>query len=459
MPYSLNQNTKYYNFQGKMPVLKLDPTPAAIPPPGKNNHPKLITDTTLRDGAQDPCFAILPNETKLRYFDLLHELDNGSGIIDCVEVFIYQKRDLWTLEKLLERGYDYPRVTTWTRALPKDIKELVSVSQGKVKETGMLASSSDHHIFDRLGYRSKQEAMEKYLAPILTACEHGIRPRVHLEDITRADIEGWVLPFVELVSEKTHGTAIFRICDTLGVGSPDPHTAPPFGIPQLIARIYSATGAELEFHGHNDFGNVTANSMAALRYGCKKVNVAFGGLGERTGNAPLEQIIANYIREYGDPGFKLGILAEMAEVMQTCVSPIPPKQPIVGRHIFTTQAGLHQTGVARQGEAPGGLIYLPFDPTLIGRENDVLNLIGALSGMDGIVAVINEYHKLAGDESRKLTTTSRSAKYVYDKIQDAYDGRFEPAEGRYVDFRETFFEAVELVELVEQYESGRSQNS
>src|ERR1035441_9021212 len=123
----------------------------------------------------------------------------------------------------------------------------------------MLASSSDHHIFDRLGYRSKQEAMEKYLAPILTACEHDIRPRVHLEDITRADIEGWVLPFVELVSEKTQGTALFRICDTLGVGSPDPYTAPPFGIPQLIARIYTATGAELEFHGHNDFGNVTAN--------------------------------------------------------------------------------------------------------------------------------------------------------------------------------------------------------
>jgi isopropylmalate/homocitrate/citramalate synthase len=197
--------------------------------------------------------------------------------------------------------------------------------------------------------------------------------------------------------------------------------------------------------------------MAALRYGCKKVNVAFGGLGERTGNAPLEQIIANYIREYGDPGFKLEILAEMAEVMQTCVSPIPPKQPIVGRHIFTTQAGLHQTGVARQGEAPGGLIYLPFDPTLIGRENDVPNLIGALSGMDGIVAVINEFYKLAGDESRKLTTTSRAAKYVYDKIQDAYDGRFEPAEDRYVDFRETFFEAVELVQLVQQYESSRSQ--
>jgi isopropylmalate/homocitrate/citramalate synthase len=226
--FILNHNSKYYNFEGKMPLLQVGSKPAEIPAASKNNHPKLITDTTLRDGAQDPCFAIMPNETKLRYFDLLHELDNGTGTIDSVEVFIYQKRDLWTLEKLLERGYDFPRVTTWTRALPKDIKDLVNISGGKVKETGMLASSSDHHIFDRLGYRSKQEAMDKYLAPILTACEHGIRPRVHLEDVTKADVEGWVLPFVNLVSEQTKGQALFRICDTLGVGSPDPYMSPPF---------------------------------------------------------------------------------------------------------------------------------------------------------------------------------------------------------------------------------------
>src|SRR3990170_6526965 len=136
--YSLNPNPKYYNFEGRMPVLRRESTPAQIPPESRNMHPKLITDTTLRDGIQDPCFAILPNETKLRYFDLLHQLDNGTGVIDAVEVFIYQKRDLWTLEKLLERGYDFPRVTTWTRATPKDIRDAVRVSGGKVTETGML---------------------------------------------------------------------------------------------------------------------------------------------------------------------------------------------------------------------------------------------------------------------------------------------------------------------------------
>lgn len=453
--YILNPKSRYYNFGGKMPLLQKEETPVGIPEETSKTHPKLITDTTLRDGAQDPCFAIFPNETKLRYFDLLHQLDNGTGVIDSVEVFIYQKRDLWTLEKLLDRGYDFPRITTWTRATPKDIKDLVKVSGGRIKETGMLASSSDHHIFDRLGFRSKQEATEKYLVPIITACEHGIRPRVHLEDATRADVEGWLIPFVNLITEETKGQALFRVCDTLGVGSPDPYMALPFGIPRLIAEVCQASKAELEFHGHNDFGNATANSMAALRYGCKRVNVAFGGLGERTGNAPLEQVVVNYIREYGDPGFKLEILSEIAELMNNEVAPIPPKQPVIGKNIFTTQAGLHQTGIQRQSQVPGGLIYLPFDPALVGRLNESLNRIGALSGMDGIVSVLNEYYRTNGNSSNKYTLISRAVKFTYDKIQEAYDGCYEPDQDLYRDYRQTFFEIEDVVDLVEKYEAER----
>ena len=131
----------------------------------------------------------------------------------------------------------------------------------------MLASSSDHHIFDRLSFRSKEEAIDRYMAPILNACENGITPRVHLEDATRADIHGWVLPFMSRVVEETGGKALFRVCDTLGIGVPDPYAGLPTGIPRLISTLSGAFGAELEFHGHNDFGYATANSMAAFRYG------------------------------------------------------------------------------------------------------------------------------------------------------------------------------------------------
>ena len=456
--YQVNPARKYFNFGGRIPPIHLEESPAEMPIPGPHTHPKLITDTTMRDGAQDPCFAIFPNEAKLEYFDLLHSLDNGTGIIDAVEVFIYQKRDLWTLEKLLERGYKFPRVTTWTRATPKDIKDLVQVSGGKVAETGMLASCSDHHIFDRLGFRSKEEAIEKYMAPILTACEYDITPRVHLEDASRSDVEGWVLPFVCRVMEETKGRACFRICDTLGIGVPDPYAALPLGIPRLISTIYGVSGAELEFHGHNDLGYATANSTAAFHYGCKRVNVTFAGLGERTGNTALEQVLVNYVREYPDPGLKLEVLGEIAELIQAKVVSIPQKLPIVGSNIFTTQAGLHQTGIQREAEALGGLIYLPFDSELVGRQGVELNRIGALSGMDGIISVLNRYHEAIGADRQRFTGVSKLIKHIYDRIHEAYDGQYDQTQDSYVGYRATFFEVEELVRMADQIQAGQLKN-
>ena len=131
----VNAERVYYNYGGQLPPVTLDPEPVT-PPPSPDGTSKLITDTTLRDGAQDSRLAIFPADTRLKYYDLLHRLDNGTGAIYAVEAFIYQKRDVWTLEKLLERGYEWPRVTTWTRATPKDIKLLMEVSQGQGEGDG-----------------------------------------------------------------------------------------------------------------------------------------------------------------------------------------------------------------------------------------------------------------------------------------------------------------------------------
>jgi isopropylmalate/homocitrate/citramalate synthase len=237
----------------------------------------------------------------------------------------------------------------------------------------MLASASDHHIFDKLKYPSKEAAIEKYLIPIMTALENGIRPRVHLEDATKADISGWVIPFMKRVMEETRGRACFRVCDTMGWGAPDPHVGLPTGIPKLISVLYEETGAELEFHGHNDFGLATANSIAAWIYGCNRVNTAFAGMGERTGNTSLEQMVAAMVRLYGNPGLNLGLLAEITKLIHTEVHPVSTKAPLIGGSIFTTQAGLHQTGVQRHKEAPGGLIYLPYSPGLVGEQVESIN--------------------------------------------------------------------------------------
>ena len=450
--HAINPKKRFYNYGGKMPPVAFEETPARIPPETEKTHPKLITDTTMRDGAQDPRFALFPAEARVRYFDLLHELDNGTGRIEQVEVFIYQKRDLWCLERLLERGYEFPQVTTWTRATPKDIKLMVEVGQGRVKETGMLASSSDHHIFDKLSFRSKQEAVEKYLQPILTAVEHGVTPRVHLEDATKADIHGWVIPFIQRVLQETEGKAKFRICDTLGIGFPDPYASLPMGVPRLLSGIVEETGAELEWHGHNDFGFATANSVLAWRYGARRVNAAFGGLGERTGNTNLEQVLADYIRLCGDPGFKLSVLRDIADLINQEVTEVPLKAPIIGEAIFTTQAGIHQSGVERQKVAEGGDIYLPFDPKLLGARTVELHRVGALSGAEGIVAILNQRAKEQTGQEGTFTTTSRAVKYVYDRVQEAYDGAWDESKGSYVTPRKRFFADEELYQLAKEYE-------
>ncbi len=457
---TVNPEKVYYNFQGAIPPLKLETSPVQAPDlkPGTTPAlPKLITDTTLRDGAQDSRIANFPPEAKVRYYDLLHKLDNGTGVIDCLEVFIYQERDLCALEQLLERGYEYPRVTTWTRAVPKDIKDLVAASRGRLKETGMLASSSDHHIFDKLRFHSKEEAIEKYLQPIMTAYENGIRPRVHLEDTTRADIFGWVIPFMQRVLKETEGTARFRVCDTIGMGSPDPYAALPMGVPRLTTTLIAETGAELEFHGHNDFGLATANTIAFWRYGGTKANTAFGGLGERSGNTSLEQVLANYIRLYGDPGFDLTVLAEIADLIHADVRSLPANAPIVG-DVFSSQAGLHQTGLHRQEEAEGGFIYLAYDPEVVGRENQELNRIGHVSGIDGIAALLNREQERRTGQPGSYSAVSRAVKYVYDKVHEAYDGRFDEGTGSYVNYRMTFFDANEVFALAQEYERehGRS---
>ncbi len=190
--------------------------------------------------------------------------------------------------------------------------------------------------------------------------------------------------------------------------------------------------------------------MAAYRYGCKRVNVAFAGLGERTGNAALEQILANYVREYSNPGLRLEVLTEIASLIHKNVVPIPEKHPVVGSNIFITQAGLHQTGIQRQGQAQGGLLYLPFDPAVVGRQELELNRIGALSGMDGIISILDRQREAGSIYGERLTVASKLVKLIYDRIHEAYDGHYDHSLGRYVDYRTTFFEAEELTRMAEQ---------
>ena len=245
-----------------------------------------ITDTTFRDGQQ----SREPYTTQqiVDLFDMLHRLGGPNGIIRQSEFFLYSQKDRDAVYKCMERGYEFPEITSWIRASKKDFE---MVKELGMKETGILVSCSDYHIFYKLKM-TRRQAIEHYMRVITECIEMGIRPRCHFEDITRADFYGFVVPFVLQLSKlmKESGVPIkIRACDTMGYGVGIPGVALPRSVPGIIygLRHHARIPSELiEWHGHNDFYRAVSNSTTAWLYGASGVNCSLLGIGERTGNCP-----------------------------------------------------------------------------------------------------------------------------------------------------------------------------
>ena len=312
-----------------------------------------ITDTTFRDGQQsrEPYTV----EQIVTLYKMLHRLGGPKGIIRQCEFFLYSDRDKEAVYKCQELGYEYPEVTSWIRATRSDFQ--LAKDMG-VKESGILVSCSDYHIFKKLNMTRKQ-ALEHYLSIIRSAIEVGIRPRCHFEDITRADFYGFVVPFaLELrkLSEESGVPIKIRACDTLGYGVPFPGVALPRSVPGIIygLRHHAGLPSELiEWHGHNDFYKAVVNSSAAWLYGASSVNCSLLGIGERTGNTPLEAMVIEYAQLRGTTdGMDTTVITEIAEYYEKELGyDIPPRTPFVGKHFNVTQAGIHADGLMKDEES------------------------------------------------------------------------------------------------------------
>jgi isopropylmalate/homocitrate/citramalate synthase len=167
-------------------------------------------------------------------------------------------------------------------------------------------------------------------------------------------------------------------------------------------------------------------------------------------------MVAAMVRLYGNPGMNLNVLAEIAELIDSEVCPISSHAPLIGKAIFTTHAGLHQTGVERQHDAEGGLIYLPYSASVVGRKREKFHRVGGLSGNDGMVAILNQELKAAGEEKR-YSLLSQTIRWLYEKVHEAYDGTWDEKEGKFVNPRTKFFEPHELMEMAREFER-RSQD-
>jgi isopropylmalate/homocitrate/citramalate synthase len=377
-----------------------------------------ITDTTFRDGqqARPPYTA----QQIARIFDLLHKLGGKTGLIRSSEFFIYSKKDRKAVEACRARGYRFPRVTAWIRADKKDLKLARDM---EFDEVGMLTSVSDYHIFLKLG-KTRKQAVEGYLDLVTQALEWGIVPRCHFEDVTRADIYGFCLPFTQRLMELARSSAMpvkIRLCDTMGYGVPYAGAALPRSVQRIVHAFTDEGGVSgnwLEWHGHNDFHKVLVNGVTAWLHGCGGVNGTLLGFGERTGNSPIEGLVVEYISLTGrDSDADTTVITEIARFFESELDyRIPDNYPFVGREFNATSAGVHVDGLSKNEE-----IYNIFDTMrILGRPTPII--ITDKSGRAGVAYWLNTFLELPPE--RQLSKKHPSVGAMYERIMQSYeDGR------------------------------------
>lgn len=375
----------------------------------------LMTDTTFRDGQQArPPFTV---EQISKLFDFLHRLSGPRGIIRQSEFFLYTKKDREAVDVCRSKGYQYPQITGWIRAQKKDLAQVRAMG---LTDTGILTSVSDYHIFLKMGL-DRRKAMDKYLDMVRATIEKGIAPRCHFEDMTRADIYGFCVPLAQKLMEIREESGVdikIRLCDTMGYGVTFPGSALPRSVPKLVrAMIDDANVPEdlLEWHGHNDFHKGLTNAVSAWLYGCSTVNGTLLGIGERTGNTPLEALVIDYmsLRGHAD-GMDPKVITEVAEYFEMELGhAIPDNYPFVGRSFNTTSAGVHADGVLKNEE-----IYNIFDTTTILGKPPLVNITDK-SGLAGIAHWINT--KLSVPKEESLDKSHPAISRIYDIVMEQYE--------------------------------------
>ncbi len=376
-----------------------------------------ITDTTFRDGQQARS-PYTPLQIK-EIFSMLHKLAGDSGIIRQSEFFLYSHRDREAVEACLSLGYKFPEITGWIRANAEDFKLVKSIG---LKETGILTSVSDYHIFLKLK-KNRVRIMDEYLGIVKAALSEGIIPRCHFEDVTRSDIYGFCIPFAQELKKLADesGTPVkIRLCDTMGYGLSYQGTVLPRSIPKLLYAFRQEADYPsewLEWHGHNDFHKVHTNAATAWLYGASSLNASLLGYGERTGNPPLEAAVIEYIGLKGsNRELDTRVITEIAEYYRNVIKAvIPTNYPFIGEEFNTTRAGVHADGILKNEE-----IYNIFDTgRLLNRPLKLM--ITDKAGAAGIAAWLTDYVKFENTlDTVEVSKRHPGVKRIYEWVMEQY---------------------------------------
>ena len=392
-----------------------------------------ITDTSFRDGQQSR--APYTVDQMVTLYEMLHRLGGPQGKIRQSEFFLYSKKDREAVYRCLELDYEFPEITAWIRANKDDFQ---LVHEMGLKETGILVSCSDYHIFKKLKM-TRKEAFNHYLGIVKQALEVGIIPRCHLEDITRADFYGFVVPFAMALKALSNESGVpikVRACDTMGYGVTYPGAALPRSVQGIIFGLNhhaQIPSEQIEWHGHNDFYKAVNNSSNAWLYGASGVNCTMLGIGERTGNTPLEAMVFEYAQLKGTlDGMDPTVITEIASYYEHEIGyKVASNTPFVGKNFNVTRAGIHADGLLKNEE-----IYNIFDTDKFLNRPPLVS-ISAHSGLAGIAHWVNNYYQLKEEEAvdKNSALVCRLKRFVDQEFEQGRIGIMSDEElANYVEF-------------------------
>lgn len=329
--------------------------------------PIKLDDTTLRDGEQT-AGVVFTNDEKIKIAKMLDEI--GVAQIEAgIPVMGGDERD--AIEEIAHMGLN-ASVLGWNRASVADIK--TSIDCG-VDAVAISLATSDIHIETKL-MKDRKWVLNSIREAVAFAKSNGVYVSVNAEDASRTEF-GFLLEYAAAAKEE--GADRLRFCDTIGIMD-------PFRTYRVISELIEHTGLEIEMHTHNDFGMATANALAGIHAGATWVNVTIGGLGERAGNAALEEVVMTLKHiEALDLHFDTKRFYEMVDyVMQAAGRTMPVWKPIVGPNMFTHESGIHADGVIKNPKT-----YEVFSPDEVGLERQIV--VGKHSGSRTLEMKFAEY--------------------------------------------------------------------
>ena len=344
-----------------------------------------IVDTTLRDGEQT-AGVVFANHEKIAIAEMLSDLGINQLEVGIPAMGGDEKE---VIKAMCKRNLK-PSIMAWNRAVISDIESSIDCG---VDAVAISISVSDIHIQHKLK-TSREWVIENMVKSVEFAKKNGLYVSVNGEDASRADLD-FLISFINAAKEA--GADRFRYCDTVGVME-------PFSLKDTVSKIYDKTKFDIEMHTHNDFGLATANAIAGVLGGANYIGVTVNGLGERAGNAALEEVLMalKYVYNY-EVNIDTTKFKDLSEyVSKAAGRELPSWKAIVGSNMFKHESGIHADGALKNPKN-----YEAFDPKEVGLERQIV--IGKHSGKAAIINKFMEYNiNLTEDEANMMLEAVRA---------------------------------------------------